>query len=83
MKGLGHLNMSVFWTFVWYYLIGLPLAVFFAIYAKSLLQLQNTKILNQIYGLSGLYFGFNIAILMLCLLIANEMFSIKWNETGK
>lgn len=78
MKGLGKLNMSVLWTIVSYYMLGLPLAFFFAFYAKSVLQWQNSKILSEIHGLSGLYFGFNLAILILNMLIANEMFSHKW-----
>jgi hypothetical protein len=30
-----------------------------------------------------LYFGFNIAGFLMNLLIANEMFSIRWHETAK
>jgi Na+-driven multidrug efflux pump len=37
MKGLGKLNMSVLWTIVSYYMLGLPLAFFFAFYARSVL----------------------------------------------
>lgn len=37
MKGLGKLHMSVLWTLVSYYMLGLPLAFFFAFYARSVL----------------------------------------------
>lgn len=83
MKGLGKLNMSVLWSIVSYYLLGLPLAFFFAFYARSVLQWQNSKIFSEIHGLSGLYFGFNIAVLILNILIANEMFSHNWQDTCK
>ena len=51
MKGLGKLNMCVLWTIVSYYMLGLPLAFFFAFYARSVLQWQNSKIFSDVHGL--------------------------------
>ena len=83
IKGLGQQHMAALWTFIGYFLIGLPLASFFAFRAQSFFDWQKNPYLSQIHNLPGLYVGFIVACLILNASFFHLITSVDWNAHAK
>lgn len=80
IKGLGLQNKIVLWTFIGYYLIGLPLAFFLAFKAQKFFKLKNTPYLKHIHGFNGLYVGFIVSTAIMNFWYARVIYCFNWRE---
>ena len=83
IKGLGMQYMAVLWAFIAYYLLGLPLAAFFASEAHGLVHWLNIDFLKNIKGLGGLFFGINIALLIMNINFLQILRGSDWEEFSR
>jgi len=78
IRGLGMQNMAALYTFIGYFLVGLPLSYFFAFKAQSFLNLDQRPLLRTIRGLDGMYLGMNIAALLLNYCYLRIIYTLDW-----
>lgn len=78
IKGLGLQSMAALWTFIGYYLIGLPLAYLLAFRSVDLMDLTGLHFFGSVQGLTGLYLGFIIATTVINLLYGLKLFQLNW-----
>ena len=78
IKGLGLQSMAALWTFVGYYLVGLPLSYLLAFKSVELADLTGLRFLSSLQGLTGLYVGFITACSVINLVFATKLFQLDW-----
>ena len=83
IKGLGLQAMTVVWTFIGYFIMGIPMAAFCADKARDLFGWQNTRVLSSIHNLNGIYTGFNFACVVLNISIFYIIYTVDWDDGDK
>jgi len=75
--------MAALWTCIGYFVIGIPLASFFAFRAQSFFEWQKTPYLNEIHNLPGLYVGLIIACVVLNASFLYLITAVDWPAHAK
>lgn len=84
MKGLGLQSVAAIWTLISYVVLGLPLSAFFCLELTELIKWRhNSEFVQQIHGMTGLYFGLDIALLVLLIQILQMISQLDWNDYGR